>query len=116
MQVRDYEADLVVKKSKKSKARRVFSSDDESSDEAPVRSKKKKAKQDMPKKSRDEKFLGGLRCAPGKALYGLDGYVPIQRTCVDKIPAIRSWGGVGGANIKNPATPLAPQTRRTTEY
>ena len=40
----------------------------------------------------------------------------IQRTGVDKIPAIRSWGGVGGANIKNPATPLAPQTRCTTEY
>ena len=34
----------------------------------------------------------------------------LQRTCVDKIPATRSWGGVGGANIKNPATPLAPQT------
>ena len=40
----------------------------------------------------------------------------IQRTCVDKISAIRFWGGVGGANIKNPATPLAPQIRRTMEY
>ena len=37
----------------------------------------------------------------------------IQRTCVDKISAIRFWGGVGGANIKNLYTPLAPQTRRT---
>ena len=42
--------------------------------------------------------------------------VAIQRTGVDKISAIRFWGGVGGANIKNPATPLAPQIRRTTEY
>ena len=40
----------------------------------------------------------------------------IQRTCVDKSLAIRTWGGVGGANIKKPATPLAPQPRRTTEY
>ena len=40
----------------------------------------------------------------------------VQRTGVDKISAIRFWGGVGGANIKNPATPLVPQTRRTTEY
>ena len=40
----------------------------------------------------------------------------LQRTCADKIPAMRSWGGVGGADIKNPATPPAPQTRRTTEY
>ena len=40
----------------------------------------------------------------------------VQRTCADKILAIRFWGGVGGANIKNLYTPLAPQTRRTTEY
>ena len=43
----------------------------------------------------------------------------IQRTGVDKILAIRFGGGVGGANIKNmytDYTPLAPQTRRTTEY
>ena len=42
--------------------------------------------------------------------------LPLQRTCADKIPAIRFWGGVGGADIKNLYTPLAPQTRRTTEY
>ena len=41
--------------------------------------------------------------------------VELQRTCVDKILAIRFWGGVGGANIKNLATSLAPQTRRTVE-
>ena len=73
----DYEADIVVQKSKTSRARRVFSSDDESSDEARVRPKKKKVKQDKSKRSKDEKILGILRCAPGKAMYGLDGYVPI---------------------------------------
>ena len=36
----DWEAGLVVKKSRKSKARTVFSSNDESSDEAPVKPKK----------------------------------------------------------------------------
>jgi hypothetical protein len=40
----------------------------------------------------------------------------LQRTGVDKISAIRFWGGVGGANIKNLYTPLAPQTRRTAGY
>ena len=40
----------------------------------------------------------------------------LQRTGVDKISVIRFRGarGVGGANIKNPATPLAPLARRTT--
>ena len=32
----------------------------------------------------------------------------LQRTCVDKIPAIRFWGGVGGANIKNLDDPTRP--------
>ena len=40
----------------------------------------------------------------------------IQQTDVDKSAAIRLWGGVGGAKNKNMYTPLAPQTRRTTEY
>ena len=40
----------------------------------------------------------------------------IQRTGVDKILVIRFWGAVGGANIKNMAMALAPQTRRTMEY
>ena len=39
----------------------------------------------------------------------------LQRTGVDKSAATRFWGGVGGANIKNLYTPLAPQTRRTAE-
>ena len=43
-------------------------------------------------------------------------HADIQRTCADKNSAIRSWGGAGGANIKNLATPLAPQTQRSTEY
>ena len=42
--------------------------------------------------------------------------IVLQRTGVDKISAIRFWGGVGVADIKNLYTPLAPQTRRTTEY
>ena len=47
---------------------------------------------------------------------GTEAMRHVQRTGVDKILAIRFWGGVGGANIKNMYTPLAPQTRRTTEY
>ena len=48
----------------------------------------------------------------------LQFYYLVQRTGVDKILAIRLWGGVGGANVKNMYTPLvlAPQTRHTTEY
>ena len=73
----DFGTDAVVRKSKKSRGRRVFSSDDESSDEAPVRSKKKKAKQEGPKKVKGQKVIGKLQCAPGKEVYGLDGYVPV---------------------------------------
>ena len=28
-----------------------------------------------------------------------------EQSCADKSPAIRVWGGVGGANIKNPTRP-----------
>ena len=65
----DWEADLVTRKPKKARARRVVSSDEESSDEAPIKPKKKKAKQAWKK-------VGQIRCVPGKALYGVNGYVP----------------------------------------
>jgi hypothetical protein len=65
----DFETDLVQRKSKKSKGRRVVSSDDESADEAPKRKKESGTKM----------HLGGLLCELGKAKYGLDGYVPVLR-------------------------------------
>ena len=58
----DWEAAVVAKKPRKSKACRVVLSDDESSDEAPVKPKKKKARQDMKK-------IGHIRCVPCKPLY-----------------------------------------------
>ena len=70
----DFETDLVGKKSKKAKGRRVVSSDDESADEAPKKKKKKKEK-----KASSEMFLGGLRCDLGEAKFGLKGYVPVIR-------------------------------------
>ena len=62
------------KKPRKPKARRVVSSDDESSDEAPVKPKKKKPKQGL-----DAIRIGQVRCVPGKILHGVNGYVPIVR-------------------------------------
>ena len=62
--------------------------------------------------------LGGASLQSANIGNDLLQLAALQRTGVDKIPAIRFWGGVGGANIKNPATPLAPQaqTRRTTVW
>ena len=57
----DWEADLVARKPKQSKARKAWSSDEESSDEAPIKPRKKKAKQ--AKQSKDEKYIGNVRCA-----------------------------------------------------
>ena len=61
-------------------------------------------------------YKEGTTCAEMGHLKYWHSFCSIQRTCVDKISAIRFWGGVGGADIKNLYTPLAPQTRRTTEY
>ena len=49
-----------------------------SADETPAKPKKKKAKKE--RKAGGELFLGGVRCALGKAKYGLDGYVPTVRS------------------------------------
>ena len=65
---------------KNSKARKVWSSVEESSDDEPIKPRKKKAKQDKARKVKDEKWLGLLRCAPGKPTFGLNGYVPIVRS------------------------------------
>ena len=46
----------------------------------PCSTDEKKVKQDKARKLKDEKQLGTLRCAPGKATFGLDGYVPIVRS------------------------------------
>ena len=69
----DWEADLVARKPKKPKARKAWSSAEESSDEKPIRPKKKKAKQD--REPTDSKKIGQVRMVPGKPLYGLDGFV-----------------------------------------
>ena len=74
----DWEADLVAKKPRKSKGRRVLSSDDESSDEALTKPKKKNAKKE--KKAKGEVWLEQIKYCPGKATFGLDGYVPLVRS------------------------------------
>ena len=73
----DWEADLVARKPKKSKARKVWSSAEESSDEEPIKPRKKKAKQD--REPKDWKKIGQIKMVPGKTLYGLDGFVPPVR-------------------------------------
>ena len=75
----DWEADMVARKPKKSKARKVWSSAEESSDEEPIKPRKKTAKQ--ARQPKDEKQIGHIRCVPGKPLYGLNGWVPQVRAC-----------------------------------
>ena len=75
----DWEADLVAKKPKKSKARKVWSSDEGSSDEAPIKLKKKKAKQAKSLRDKEAKWIGNVKCVPGEPLFGLNGYVPLVR-------------------------------------
>ena len=75
----DWEADLVARNSKpkKPKARKAWSSAEESSDEELIKPRKKKVKQE--KEPKGVKRLAQIRCVPGKPLYGLNGYVPLVR-------------------------------------
>ena len=75
----DWKADLVARKPKKPKARKActWSSAEESSDEEPIRPKKKKAKQDREPKG--SKKIGQIKMVPGKPLYGIDGFVQYVR-------------------------------------
>ena len=89
----DWEADLVARKPKKSKACKVWSSAEESSDEEPIKPRKKKAQKDKS----EGKFIGGLRVVPGKPLFGVNGWVPqvraggLSKELQEKVPD--NWGG-----------------------